>query len=115
MSSAQFTRAWRGGDGIRARIARDYLFVGLTERWRDSVCLLHQRFGAGPVRNVELLNSRPTSTSRERPPELPPALLSDQYDALAHGLAVLRFEADWRACAERNRWVKSCGCAFEAP
>ena len=94
VSDERVQRAWKGGDGLRRRLQSAFAFVGLTERWADTICLFHARFG-GVVRAVELRNNRPTSGLGVKA-ALPEALLSDPMDEAAYQMVLERFEADVR-------------------
>ncbi|KAG8469530.1 hypothetical protein KFE25_005985 [Diacronema lutheri] len=99
----------------RQRLA-SFSFVGLTDEFDVSVCLLHVMHRAAPCRPVELMNERPTNYAGLRgeafhsADELAQALRKEYVDPLdtpLYDTAVRRFEADIRkhnvtqsACAQ---------------
>lgn len=97
----------------RTRLAEGFKFVGMTDQWTLSICLLHAKFG-GRCRASELLNVRPTklvcqnSSSRsaaeascatstaEAAAELRRAGFHDPFDDVLFHDAQNRFWADLR-------------------
>ena len=88
------------------RVRRHFLFVGLTERFDESICLFHVRFGGQPV-GTQFLNTRPRGIgviggsggggggpSRRPWPRAGDSLPPDAWDEALYRVAVERFEAD---------------------
>lgn len=68
-------------------------FVGLTNKWEESICLFHAEWG-GEVRSAELLNTRPnelmkSQTAAELTKEWP---CKDDLDEFVYGCALERFQ-----------------------
>lgn len=91
------------------RLALDRLggfaFVGLTDRWNDSICLFHARFG-GRCLAAELLNNRPTAyptslvrNSTQIDADAALAAFHDRYDSVLYRAVRSRFEREWRELA----------------
>ena len=103
------------------RIEQDIAFVGLTERFDESVCLFHRRFGGRPV-PAQFVNVRPmvnhtaksgapassastarrTGTARARgamamAAAAAAAQIDDPWDTAVHAAARARFERDLQA------------------
>ena len=74
---------------------RRFAFVGLTERFNLSICLLHLMFG-GECRAVEFANIRPGGAGQASEAELL-ALPRDDADEAVYAAARARFERDTRA------------------
>lgn len=49
-------------DVAKQRLRTDFAFVGLTDRWDESICLFHAMFG-GQCRDLEFANVRPGAKS----------------------------------------------------
>ena len=101
---------------VRRRLAHDFLFVGLTERFEASVCLFHARLGGMPVA-AQFLNSRPggravsqlarlvrgsnasttTMAGEHADASLVHELLVDKWDEEVYAAATTRFVEDLAA------------------
>lgn len=70
---------WLLSDEAQLALAKQrleqYAFVGLTERYDESVALLHYTFGWEPLAEIPLLNTAPKKTSREHLDEATQAAL----------------------------------------
>ena len=81
----------------RQRVER-FFFVGLTARWRDSICLFNYLLtGARYVTWQQLKNCRPTPTrpnASGRAPDDARSLPPDLLDAALYKAARARFERD---------------------
>ena len=89
------------------RLRDDFRFVGLTDRWDQSICLFHARLGGEPVA-AQFLNSRPRGIlpSGATPPQQlarAPAVeradgeddpWHDEWDEALYRAAVARFDLD---------------------
>ena len=95
------------------RIEQELAFVGLTERFDESICLFHARFGGRPV-PAQFVNVRPmvntTSTVSSaaawaraggggggRAAKAAAAWVDDPWDTAVHAAARARFERDLQA------------------
>lgn len=68
-------------------------FVGLTERWEESVCLFHRMFG-GRINNAEFLNVHEGFSHHGAYAEEELEGFRDEVDDLIYEAAKRRFEAD---------------------
>ena len=75
---------------------KGFAFAGLTDRWADSICLFHARFG-GPCLGVEFANIRPTpyEEAHMRMAEAELAGFTDPVDGALYAAVVRRFEEEW--------------------
>jgi len=71
-----------------------FAFVGLTTRWRDSMCLFHAMFG-GPCLAVELEQYHQTNYRRVPWPPEDVSIEIDLATKLFYSGAVERFQRDW--------------------
>lgn len=78
------------------RVASDFLFVGLTERWEASICLFHARLG-GKALPIQFANSRRGQHHERSSSASETSLLSDEWDERLYQVAVHRFERDLAA------------------
>lgn len=101
------------GDGLPAAVRRakeriDALFfVGLTEQWRDSVCLFNfQQTGVRYVTQQQLHNCRPTPSGlRNRSQQLLSSLPRDEADHAVYEHAAARFHRELR-----RHWISAESC-----
>ena len=103
------------------RVPSAFAFVGVTERWAESVCLFHflREGGIRPVA-AEFVNSRPTSTRARslslelwrgiaaNRSDLMGWLLDDVYDGLLYARAARHFAAALAKARNRSTWVPTC-------
>lgn len=92
-----------------------FAFVGLSEEWALSVCLLHVMHGGNCVARVENANSRPnafsnttTSASSEAPPKTPET--TDPYDEALYAAVTERFRSDLQTHSVSPYYCKRMGC-----
>lgn len=100
-------------DAALHRLNTGFRFVGLTDRWHETMCLFHAKFG-GQCMASELQITRPTDTahttqagapsSEERALALRRSFV-DSYDTPLYEAAVRRFEAELR-----HHSITAAGC-----
>ena len=74
----------------RKIISRHFAFIGITDRWLESICLFHAMYG-GKVKSVEIENVRPSPTTRVYSP-LEFDLISDPFDQMVYQFGLNWFE-----------------------
>jgi hypothetical protein len=106
-----------------ARVPGAFAFVGLTERWVESICLFNFLLEQGrPPVPREFKNTRPTMTSDARQRQILSRwsviagdksdvrgwLLQDRWDGLLFDLATRSFNRRLTAALNQSIWVESC-------
>ena len=109
-----------------ARVPGAFAFVGLTERWVQSICLFHFLLEQGrPPVPREFKNTRPTRTSDARQRRILSRadewsviaadnsdvrgwLLQDRWDGLLFNLATRSFNRRLTAALNQSQWVETC-------
>ena len=109
-----------------ARVPGAFAFVGLTERWVESICLFHFLLEQGrPPVPREFKNTRPTMTSDARQRRILSRadewsviagdnsdvrgwLLQDRWDGLLFDLATRSFNRRLTAALNQSQWVETC-------
>lgn len=78
----------------KSRLRTDFAFVGLTDRWEESICLFHAMFG-GPCRDLEFANVRPGAENKHDLGYNVSAYgdVGDEFDEPLYGEAVEIFES----------------------
>ena len=91
---------------------KGFRFVGLTDDWERSVCLLHVMHDRQPCAPAEMVNTRPTSTASRDAKRLATLLLEtfmDTADSAVYAAARSRFHDDtaqWGVTASLCRVLK---------
>jgi hypothetical protein len=107
-----------------SRLHSHFLFVGLTEQWGRSICLLHLTLGLGACDADELLNTRPgvaaASSSGAPPPGAnssvpwhdtsPLGSFRDPFDGPVYAAAVKLFERRVRQYDASDEQCKAMAC-----
>merc|ERR1719359_2375997 len=92
---------------LEALMPAAFSFIGLQDRWNESVCLIHVLRGSYPVLPVEVIDTRPTpKTGIDWDAEaeacgLEEQLRMDKLDDRVYDLATQNFENSLREAEKR--------------
>ena len=101
---------------LALRRLQGFRFIGLTDQWELSICLLHVMHGSQPCAPAEMLNSRPTkSDSYEGARTAEPlANFRDEADETIYEAARSRFEEDLAKWQVSESLCKELKCTSES-
>lgn len=109
----------------KRRLRENFVFVGLTHRWAESMCLLHARFGLGACTRCEFLERNSWSGNVQsgrakvidRPDTAEMALLDAHHDPLDGELlkeAERLFDEQLVRYGVTKGWCMNCSCAEDS-